>query len=614
MTDIETKAIELLRKEKNAWYTGSAFVTEKVSFEMREVVKRARKNYYGIFDEPKDRNTGLDKIWVPLTEWTVENYVKNTDLDTKDINIKATKPEAVNTSTVVRQILRNFLDKVGFGELLDDGNRQMTIDGTWIQKSFKGFDPKLQKTSLKTTKVDFLNFFIDPAAKSIQAAFSVIEISLLTPSEVDNYKDSWINTKDIKYTKGLSNLNNIQAELNAQIPANDFYERWGQMPKYLITGKEKDLDIYIEGHIVASGLEGKQPLVHKIETNTSGKKPYEEAWLKRVPNRWAGRGIPEQLFGLQAYVNEVVNTRRNNNLVLQNRLYQIRKGSGITPQKLAKLVAGGGIEVSAIDQDIREMATSDTRASSYKDEEVIYDMASKQTGAYPISAGEQLPASTPATNAVIQNTNARSSYTLVQEGLGMFLKRLVEHQWLPIIFDVLDDEELINILGESGEMQAFDEMLVEEKVVKWMWDTLMTTAFLPEQQEIEQIRESLKGELKKMGKNRFSSFRKKGVDIADYEIDVYVTNEDFDKAVLVNNLTTMLTAYSQITGGALDVDMVVKEALDILGVDGERFFKKDNQLQGMPNQMPQMPQMPQQAMPMSRQAQNITLQNNAPAV
>lgn len=572
--DIQLKAIELVKNEKTAWDTGSAFVTENVSFEMRNVLKRSRKNYYGIFDKPYDTATGLEKIWVPLTEWTVETYVKNIDLDTKDINIRATKPLAVRWVNIVRQILKNYLKRLGFGELLDDGQRNLSIDGTWVQKSFKGYDPQLQKETLKTSRVDLLNFWIDPMAKDIQSAYSCIERVLMPQTDIKQYK-SWINTETIKFKREINpNEENLGVVSQGQTPVIDIYERWGKMPKYLITGRETDKNVWIDGMIIVSGLGSGKALCHKILENKKARKPYDEVWLKRVPGRWYGRGIAESLFGLQMYVNEIVNSRRLNNLILQNRLFEIRKGSGITPQMLSKLVAGGGIPVTAIGQDIKELPTTDARQSSYIDEKVIYQMADRTTGAFEISRGETLPASMPATNAVIQNTNAKSSYVLVQEGIGMFLKRLIEKQWLPIIFEVISSEEIVNILGDK-EIREFDEIIIKEKIEEWIINSLNATGWYPEGFDIDQKREELKTELTKLKKNRFVGFKKSLVDVGEYEIDIYVTNEDFDKGVMIQNLDKMLTVYSKLTTTGLDVDMIIAEVLDIMGLGSERFFLKE---------------------------------------
>lgn len=122
-SDLELEALRIIKSEKTEWETGTAFVTEKVAFQMRNLIRQLRKNYWGIFDNPTDPTTGRKKIWVPLTESLVESVVKNIDLDTKDIQFKAKRPEAIGFTSLVRSIVKVRLDQINFGEKLDELER-----------------------------------------------------------------------------------------------------------------------------------------------------------------------------------------------------------------------------------------------------------------------------------------------------------------------------------------------------------------------------------------------------------------------------------------------------------------------------------------------------------
>src|ERR1700753_2687680 len=74
---IEARAISIVRGEKQRWEVATAFVTDRVSFKMRQLIRIFRKNFYGIFDVPIDQYTGIEKTWYPLTEINVNAVVKN---------------------------------------------------------------------------------------------------------------------------------------------------------------------------------------------------------------------------------------------------------------------------------------------------------------------------------------------------------------------------------------------------------------------------------------------------------------------------------------------------------------------------------------------------------
>ncbi len=51
---IEKEAVRITGKEKAAWEDATAFVTDRVAFQMRNLIRNLRKNYWGIFDNPID--------------------------------------------------------------------------------------------------------------------------------------------------------------------------------------------------------------------------------------------------------------------------------------------------------------------------------------------------------------------------------------------------------------------------------------------------------------------------------------------------------------------------------------------------------------------------------
>ena len=94
-TPEELEVIRITKEEISNWQTGDVWVTDTFGYHMREIIKKARKNYLSQYDDIIDPQTGRKKVFVPFTEWTVDNVYKNIDIDTKDIKVTAKKPEAI---------------------------------------------------------------------------------------------------------------------------------------------------------------------------------------------------------------------------------------------------------------------------------------------------------------------------------------------------------------------------------------------------------------------------------------------------------------------------------------------------------------------------------------
>lgn len=585
--ELEAKAIEIVKGEKIKWELATAFITEKVSFNMRNLIRTLRKNYYGIFDQPTDPTTGLDKVWYPLTEINVEAVVKNIDLDTKDLNFRAKNKNGYAITDITRSEVKDELDKSGFGEKLDELERQLAIDGTHVWKTVE-IDKKA-----RIFKVDLLNVYIDPTSPSIQEAYRFTERSLMYPDEIKSM-NGWMNTEDVVGIEGLARTDALYGARNvgttSNIKMNDVYECWGKIPKSLITGLVDDDNEEVDGQIVVSGLDmGGQARCHLIAQNTKYDKnigcfikPYEECWYQKVPNRWYGKGIAEKVINLQIYANIVFNVRINRSRISQLGLFKIKKGAGITPQMLSRLQGNGAVVVNNMD-DLQQLVVQEVGATSYKDEDVINQLSERLTNAFEVVTGEALPSSTPATNASIQNANARSGFTLIKETIGMFLARWMDRHYLPIFAKNLNKKQILRL---SKNLDNYEELVqrVSYSLAMEALDKSFNDGYIPSDQEIQMAIQDTQGKLMKT-----DLFVNRIHDIIAEQLDTkfYVTNEELDVSVTVQNLVNMIRVAPQYA------EAMVKQAFDLMGLGQYKLVA-----QPVPQGMPQGEQGAPQGKPM----------------
>ena len=609
--DIEAEAAKVVSDMWTNNEDATVFITERVAFQMKNLIRNLRKNYWGIFDKPKDPITGENKVWIPVTESTVDSVVKNIDLDTKDINFKAKKFSSIPLTGLVRAGTKNVLDKMTFngmkfGELLDVSERNLGIDGTYVWKTVEGKD-KDGNPTLDVSLVNLLNFSIDATASNIQDAEGVVERAVITKGEFDRM-DISLNRDKVILTDMPSKNDSGVANFNPQSTQEyvTLYEYWGLMPKSFITGKSKDSEEMIEGKILCSGgSTGSAFVVHDIEENIKGYRPYEECWYRKVADRWYGKGVAEKVMMLQTWINTIVNIRINRHRLSQLGLFKLRKGSGVTPQKLAKLGTNGVITLNNID-DLQPMVMQEASMASYKDEEVANGWVQRVTGAFEAITGETMPGSTPATTTVVQNRNAQSEFVLVKEGIGMFLERWFNRHALPIISKHLKKGTIIRITDDPEERKSRDERVVNELAYRKL-EEMKESGLLVDPMQVEQEIARFKEALENMGDSRFSNLLD-DIDFSEYDVDMQVTNEDMDKAVVVQNLLSMLQTSAQLPTLGIDPADVARQIFDLMGLTPPRLQTKAqaqeqmSQLQQLGGQqgLPNVPtmgaeQIPQQA-------------------
>jgi len=555
-TQADKEAMKLVNNEITAWADEEVFITDKISFVLRNVIKRARKNYFGIFNEPKDSATKQKKLFFPLTE-SMCNAVRNfIDLDTKDINLRAKNIKGADGARIIRHILYSKMIEWGFGEKLNEMLTYLPIDGIAYFKSWRNGN------KVEMYIPDALNMYQDPAKKA--GELPLIERIIMSEAELQDMKGIWENTEAVKFTKEFETFEDGASRRSGELNHVILYERWGEMSKYLITGKEKDRKVIIKnGHIVKTGADQTAVCLLAEEKES----PYEAVSSTFVPNRYLGRGSAEKLFDIQEYLNETLNIRRNKGKISQNLLWHIRKGSGITRQMVAALRGGGAI-VSKSKDDITNIPIRDFSPSSYQDESSALAWAQRVSNFSPQVMGEQLPSSTPATTSLIQQRTSENTFSIVKEDVGLFLKRVFEKHLIPLMIETLTDGEIVRITGEPKDLEKLDKIYIDKIVDKEIIKIYQRTGQTPDDTMIEQYKQSKLEQMAKKGDLRWVKINKRllkemknGVDA-----DVFITNEAFDKSVVVKQLNDLLLTYSRIPGINLPVEDIMKATLDIMGL------------------------------------------------
>lgn len=553
--EAQEKLISRVNKEITQYEQGQYWITDKVAFNMREMIKEFRKNYWGIYDDPLDPVTKKEKIWVPLTRTLVDTVRKLVDIDPKDLRFRSSNRKQYHLTHLIRGYMRRWLSRTYFNHKINQAIFTITVDGTEVWKTY------MVDGKIRTKDVDLLNVYIDPTADSIQEAYRFTERVLMTSSEMK--KMDWDNTDDFKVQKDLEK-NSGETSVKKSGEYGDVYECWGLFPKneiYAAMGMDAgDDDSEIEAHVVVSGFDTGNVLFHFAEENKTRDndgniiKPYEEAWYIKVPGRWYGIGIPETVMQLQWWINTVVNLRINKNTVAQLGLLKIRRGANVTQQMVSNLVSKGVITLGDPERDLQQLRVDEAGQSSYNDEQTAKGWAQEVTSVFDINLAE-LPASTSATGAAIQDKQARSAFTLVVESIEHFLQRWVDRQVMPKLPAQIKAEGVATFYRDFDDIREVREQIALSLVNDWM----NKQRTVPTEQEMLAELDRVMRRLEKRGDlllKATSDIITKGIDT-----EVFVTNTEIDTGVVVRNLLELRQGVDQQA-----MNEMTAEALDLLGL------------------------------------------------
>ena len=548
-----------VRDEVSKYEQGQYWITDKVAFNMREMVKEARKNYWGVYDDPTDPVTGKEKLWVPLTRLLVDSVRKNVDLDPKDLRFRSADPKVSPFTHLTRGYMRRWMSKNYFNHDLNQMIFTSAVDGTTVWKTY------MENGRVRYHDVDLLNVYIDPTADSIQDAYRFTERILMSKEEVAGM--DWENKDEFKISEDLEK-NDGDTAVKKSGEFGDVYECWGLFPRKEILaaqGLEHDDEDEkeVEAQVVISGLDTGSVVFHLAEVNAemdnNGEiiKPYEEAWYIKVPGRWYGIGIPETVLQLQSWINQTVNLRINKNTIAQLGLLKVRRGAKVTQQMVKNLISKGVITLADPERDLQNMVITEAGQSSYQDEETAKQWAQDVTSVFDLNLGD-MPASTSATGVAAQVRESRSAYTLIAESMEHFLQRWVDRHVLPGLPTQIKKEGYITYFRDFDDIKEVRER-VASKMVMDKIDEMKKINFAPTPEQVVAETQRVIDKLERRGDLLISvmdDIITKGMDT-----EVFVTNAETDIGVTVRNLLELRNGVDPQSAAEMTA-----EALDLLGM------------------------------------------------
>ena len=508
-------------------------VCRGVRYDMRKIVERSRRYYYGQFEQPEP-----SKRFINLTKILTDAVIKSIDLDTKDITVFAREPGKEFKAEIMRRLLRHWLTSNNFGIILNDLLASLVRDGSAV----------LKKVGDKIYRPNLLNIWVDPGADNFQKT-AIIEKHTYTPEELREVGKDW------------DNVNNIEFKTDKGAPYVDIYEMWGWFSKELIGGSEP----FSYGVLIASD-QG----VHFFEKADPEDNPFYFFVYEKVEGRLYGMGVPETTFDLQVMLNEVINLRLRNFYQVHSGIWEVTPDAGIRRENLENLEFGGILFVNRPGA-LRKLDTGDIKPSSYKEEENVIAWGQRLTEAYELVRGENLPASTPATTALILSQRAQTKFDLILENIGLQLTEFLRNKIIPDFKKQLSQEKIIRISGDMEFIKKLDEKLIEHYLTTRKIEFIKRMGRWPSDLEVQILKEDIQKSLK--GKSRYFVDLPKDFFNMDIDVEFNITNENFNKAVVSTDLRMLLAELSRIPDLNLDLTKVAKKIIDLMGFAPEMFEK-----------------------------------------
>lgn len=549
---------EMVRKSESEYLRGSTHISKYVDFSMHDVIERIEAYLNSKHISGETDSLGREKPFFNIVVAAANVWMRATDIDRKDIQIRATKSRDWLMSFLATIYVRDWMRREGFGEFLNEWGRVLSRYGSAVVKFVEN------STGLHISVTPWNLLIVDPVDFESNLKIEVLE---LTPAQLKRrIKSHGYYAEQVRLL--IDAATTERQTLDKQRKDNRpgyirVYEVHGEMSvANLKSGKgetplEGDEDDFVQQIQVISYI-GKKDGRKKISeyddfvlyAGSEKEDPFMITHLIKEDGRSLAKGPVEYLFESQ-WMNNHSQKNVKDALDLASRLFFQTADAHFVNTNVLDEMETGDILVHTPNMPLTKVDTSKMDIVSDQNFAVQW----KQLGNEIVGISEAMLGVAPKSGTAWHQTEATltesySLFELMTENKGLQLERMFRERILPFIRRTeLDHSEEITATLEAHEIDKVDSMFIpaeairryNERATKHVLAGIIPAPFNPavEQQQVQQ-------EMAPMGNQRFFSpsaidettWKEMFQDL-EWDVDVDVTGEEYDTQ---NALTTLNTA------------------------------------------------------------------------
>lgn len=543
-----TKTIpELVREMEQLDQNGQTTSSKYVTFSLREDVNKTEAYINSKHTSGDVDYMQREKPFFNIVLSAVNIWFRATDIDRKNITIRATKESDEIEAFLATILLQEWMKKSGFGKFLNDWGLSLARHGSSVVKFIeKNGELNCQVVDWNTLLCDAVDFdnnmkveklWFTPAQLRKNKSYDKDLVEKLIDSSTTNRKTLSGQTVDNK---------------SGYIPV---YEVHGELPLSLLTDNEDDEDTYVQQmHVItflATKDNGEKFEEYTLYSGREGRDPYQITHLLKKDGQTYAGGAVKNLFEAQWMVNhsqkqmkdqldlasKIIFQTADKSFVGQNALTNIENGDILTHE------ANGGLTRLASNPDIAAM-------QSFKND--WQTVANQINGISEAMMGENPPSGTAwrQTNQLLQESH--SLFELMTENKGLDLEVMLRTYVIPYFKKQLNHADAISSILEDYQIKQIDARYVPNEVNRRVnqkkKQTILSGAIYDpgtEATDTASAQADVQGQLK--GNQRFvkpseidgTTWKEVCKDL-EWELDVDITGEGKDTKGIMDTLTTML--------------------------------------------------------------------------
>lgn len=583
-TTEENSVCEIVRENETNFNSGTTTISRYVSFSLSENLDKIDAYLNSKHTSGDKDSLDRDKPFFNIVTSAVNIWFRATDLDRKDIRIKASKSsykvkngnETIRVPGTVLSLLanihlNNFMKKSKFGVFLNDWGISLARYGSSVVKFIENDD------GLNAMVIPWNRLIVDPIDFDNDVVIEVLE---LTPSQLRKRKgyDQELVDKLIDATTTRETTRGEKKDTKANFIK--LYEVHGELPLSYLTGKEKDEETYVQQmHVVsfvASKEKGKFDDYCLIKGREK-KNPYMITHLIKEDGRTQSIGAVEHLFEAQWMQNHTVKAIKDQLDLASKLIFQTADGNFVG-QNAINAIETGDILTHAVNMPLTQLQNNSHDITSLQSFGSQWKaLGNEITGISEAMLGAAPKAGTAwrQTEAILQESH--SLFEIMTENKGLSSEDMLREYIIPFIKNKMNSTEEISASLGDYNVSQIEDMYVKTEAIKRNNNVVIETILngeIAQGLDLQAEEQNIRNELQTNGNQRFfapselkSVTWKDVFEDFEWECDVEITGESSNKAEMATTINSILNFLARKQGQPLTPDerLVFNKMLDLTG-------------------------------------------------
>lgn len=581
---------------------GTLHITDKVKYDVRDVIEKVYRLRHGQYENPYFPD-GTKKLFYNLGFAISQTIYRNTDIDTKNINVRSLNGIGVKLLPLLKMVLQWYLKVTKLARNINEFRAELIDMGHVIEKVVNG----------KPYIVNPLNIIVPPHVDSIQDS-GCVEATFLTWDQVMREKDNWEDKWDLIQEVHFNNqkIGEVYFTVYEQYTWGDPEGRDIEDPdyedkkiciKYLDTGMQDTTQASSHNpnnwqtYEELERFECTDTILDTVTDEEITIFPFKEQQFIKIKGRYWGFGVFELLAGLLEDYNERMNLKRRldrqslTGILIHTLSSDPNKSSSLTQEFLNSVDAGAILDVES--DEMLQRLNAGTIPDFIPMIDKLFEIMRLLLGVTAQGTGEELPASTPATVSAINQRNAQTSYDVIIEQQSIFWSEMFQDFLLKDVLKKLTKKKVIAISGDPSIINDLDKMYAENllnaKIQEFQavygipgvvvdgkqiyFDTRDPKAY---EAQYMQVLDDMVAKLETQGDTRFTQITEDMIKNIDFALEFYVDDQSFDKRAMVAELME----FRQMPDLTLSRKKLDEAIVDLSsGMSAKRFQKSEQEKQ-----------------------------------